>query len=495
MALALERELKFEADRDVALPDLTALANGGRVVALPTVRLEAVYYDTPDLRLARWDATLRHRTGDEPPWTVKVPAADDGPELRTRHEVSFESEKDATAVVFGVARGAALSPVARLVTQRVRFRIVGADDAVLAEVDDDDVVAYRGRRVVDRFREIEFELAEGADGGLAKTAARRLRKAGARPARTANKLLRAIAADGPLSGEVVVPRPARRASVAELVTGSLAAGAYRLITHDPGVRLDVHPEAVHQARVATRRLRSDIKTFAAFIDPDWAGAIRQELAWLGRALGGVRDADVLGARLNRLVDRLEEADQGPARQLLGKLADEREQARTLLLHDMATERYAALLNALVSAAAAPPFAAGAVVDRAGAKALGPLVAKRWRQVRAEHDRAVDDEGLHLVRIATKRARYATEAGGAVLGDEGAALAKALADVQGALGDLHDAAVAEVWLRGAVKPRGSTAMALAAGQLVVLDREAGDEARASWPKAWKRAAKAYAVFAS
>ena len=44
----------------------------------------AVYYDTADLRLARWGVSLRHRTGDGTGWTVKLPEGEDGPALVAR---------------------------------------------------------------------------------------------------------------------------------------------------------------------------------------------------------------------------------------------------------------------------------------------------------------------------------------------------------------------------------------------------------------------------
>jgi CHAD domain-containing protein len=491
--LTVERELKFEAAGDAALPDLTALAKGCQVVALPTERLEAVYYDTADLRLARWGATLRHRNDE---WTVKLAASGDAPSLRVRHELSFDDQAAAEGVVFGLSRGAALAPVARLVTRRVRFRIVSADGAPLGELDDDEVVVYEGKKAVDRFREIEFELAEGDgdiahDNTVAKRAARLLRKAGATPSPSGSKLLRVL---GPVEPEVAAPRIKRASTVADAVAAALAAGTQRLIANDPGVRLDIDIEAVHQARVATRRLRSDLRTFAAFVDPVWAAAVRAELSWLGGALGAVRDADVLGLRLESLIARLPEADRPAAAKLLARLHAERDEARTLLLHEMTTERYAALLDSLVAASLDPPLAEGADVSQKGADVLRDLVADRWKKVNTARKRAVDDDGLHQVRIAVKRARYAAEAGDAMLGPKGAGLAKALAGVQGALGDLQDSVVAEEWLRGAVLPRSSTAMALAAGQLLVLDRALGDEARARWPGSWEKAASAFKAFA-
>src|SRR5439155_12896922 len=80
------------------------------------------------------------------------------------------------------------------------------------------------------------------------------------------------------------------------------------------VRRD-QPEAVHDMRVATRRLRSTLKTFAAVLagpdpGPD-PGAVRAELKWLADVLGAARDTEVLEAALHGRLAEL------PAELLLG----------------------------------------------------------------------------------------------------------------------------------------------------------------------------------
>ncbi|MDP8988065.1 MAG: metal-chelation protein CHAD, partial [Actinomycetota bacterium] len=59
MAAALEHEVKLGAGDDFRLPDLTGVVEGATVTTLPERRLEAVYYDTADLRLARWGVSVR----------------------------------------------------------------------------------------------------------------------------------------------------------------------------------------------------------------------------------------------------------------------------------------------------------------------------------------------------------------------------------------------------------------------------------------------------
>ena len=58
----LEREVALGAGPAFHLPDLAGVIEG--VAVAPWRRcMENVYYDTPDLRLARWGVPLRRRAG------------------------------------------------------------------------------------------------------------------------------------------------------------------------------------------------------------------------------------------------------------------------------------------------------------------------------------------------------------------------------------------------------------------------------------------------
>ena len=60
---------------------------------------------------------------------------------------------------------------------------------------------------------------------------------------------------------------------------------------EPGTRLGEDPEELHDMRVATRRLRAALSLFEGVL-PVRAQVFREELGWLGRLLGAVRDLDV-----------------------------------------------------------------------------------------------------------------------------------------------------------------------------------------------------------
>src|SRR3954469_20418892 len=75
----LEIERKFDVDPGFVLPDLTGVDGVARVEEPEERRLEAVYHDTADLRLARAAVTMRRRTGGpDAGWHVKLPQAAGG---------------------------------------------------------------------------------------------------------------------------------------------------------------------------------------------------------------------------------------------------------------------------------------------------------------------------------------------------------------------------------------------------------------------------------
>ncbi len=74
---SIEREVKLGVWPGYELPDLSDVHAVGRVSPSTEQHLEAVYYDTADLRLLRRGVTLRFRKGEPPGsvWTAKLPAA------------------------------------------------------------------------------------------------------------------------------------------------------------------------------------------------------------------------------------------------------------------------------------------------------------------------------------------------------------------------------------------------------------------------------------
>jgi CHAD domain-containing protein len=490
-----EREAKLAVPVGFELPELGGADDGFSAEPQAPRRLRTTYYDTPDLRLARWGASLRHRPGEG--WTVKLPVGQEGALLvRGEHVFAGDSRKPPRAAVDLVrpfVRSGQLGAVVRMRTLRRPVELRDQAGTPLAEIVDDEVQVLDGQRISTRFREVEVELAEAASTGPAlregaavlERVLERLRQAGAEAADPTPKYLRALAGrDGQLGPELAQPELDENASVEALLRHDLAAGTIRLFRHEAAVRIGEDPEAVHQARVATRRLRSTLRTFRSLLEPEWTTRLRDELKWLADLLGAVRDADVLLGRFREHLAALPEADAKAGQRLLRSLVERREADRGRLLGAMGEPRYATLLDELVAAAAAPALLPGA--DQRAVEAMPPLVTKPWRRLRktvraAGPDPA--DEDLHQIRIRAKRVRYAAEAVEPVIGKPADRFADAAADLQDVLGDQHDAVVGESWLREAARSARRD-QALAAGLLVAAERASAAASRGAWRSAWK-----------
>jgi CHAD domain-containing protein len=483
--MTLERESKLQAPPAFRMPDLGG--DGLVVVDGEPKRLVTVYLDTPDLRIARWGCSLRHRQGEG--WTVKLPSTEEGSLLvRAEHEFAGDDARRPPAaaedLLRAYLRGGELGPVARLHTVRRGVELRDDLGRPLAFVTDDEVSVMQGRRVASRFRELEVELDPAAHPEVAEGLLARLHEAGAGAVDNVPKLVRALGPRASEPPEVVVPEIGERSSVREVVRRALAASVVRLLRHDAGVRLGEDPEDVHQARVATRRMRSDLRTFRDVVEPTWSVPLREELRWIGGELGAVRDAEVLRDRLRGREPRLAEQDRRSVERLLAGLDRRRDEARERLLSSMRDPRYAALLDALVAAAGAPVVLDEAAEEPASV-ALRPALEAPWKHLGAAIDRVREeesDQALHAARIRAKRVRYAAEALAPVFGRRARAFAQAAVGLQDVLGEHQDSVVAAAWLREVAKA--SPSLAFAAGLLVSIEADAGRASRAAWPDAWK-----------
>src|SRR5690242_352050 len=350
--MPLEREVKLGAGPAFHLPDLAGVIDGVDVAPAETVRLETVYYDTPDLRLARWGVSLRRRAGEG--WTLKLPPVKSGA-LLERDELTFEGGNKppdaALDVVRAYVRNSQLVPVARLSTVRRRVRLVDPSGTRVAEVVDDEVSVRDGRRVAARFREIEVEAAgeNGVDGVITPLVTK-LRVSGAGAPDPTPKHIRALgprAIEPPeVSPEPLLPEPTARDVIKHALSESIAA----LLHHDPLVRTSRDPEAVHQARVATRKLRSHLRTFGPLLDVEWSEPLRSELGWIAGSLGAVRDREVLLERLKERAKSLPANDNRSSAALLSILQHDIDGLRKDLAKDLDSQRYVDLLERLVEAA-------------------------------------------------------------------------------------------------------------------------------------------------
>ncbi|MEU0675806.1 CYTH and CHAD domain-containing protein [Streptomyces sp. NPDC006172] len=468
--------------------------------------LDAVYYDTADLRLARSAATLRRRTGGpDAGWHLKLPLpGDDRDEIRAPLQDGVPERLRELAL--SRTRGARLQPVVRIRSRRSVRDLVDADGTVLAEValDRVDADSLRPEGGHASWAELEVELAAGdGDAALLDRVENALGAEGFTRSGSASKLARALsdtAADASgASGVENAPRPAsgpRRGTAGAELHAYLTEQVRALVDLDPAVRRGL-PDSVHRMRVACRRLRSCLRSYRSFVDREITDPVRADLKWLGGELGAERDQEVLAGRLREGVDRL------PGELVLGPVSARLQawdvtksaEARERSLAALSSPRYVALLEALDRIVAAPPLTAGA--SRGAAKALPAALGKEFDRLGDRVDRALGtpagperDAALHEARKKAKRLRYAAEAAGPALGKPAKRLSKSVKSVQKALGDHHDGVVARDALRRhAVAAHAAGEPGFTWGLLYGREQAAADAREESLPKLWRAAARA------
>jgi CHAD domain-containing protein len=476
MATTTEVERKYEVPVDYALPDLTRLPSVAAVDPPAEHELDATYYDTPDLRLAAGRVTMRRRTGGtDAGWHVKRPVSDltktgTGDRTETHSPLTDPAggvPAEVAAQVRELTHGEPLEPVAVIHTRRLERPLRGRDGTVLALVADDLVAATAGDPgTVQSWREVEVELVDGGRELLDEVEAR-LRATGARPAGTASKLARVLGDRWP------APDPLRE---------YLAKQRDALRDNEAGVRAG-DAEAVHDMRVATRRLRSTLRTFRPLLPADRTEPLRGELRWLGERLGAVRDGDVMAARLAEAVAaEPPELVRGPvAERIRERLGARTGRARELLVEALDSSRYRMVLADLDRVAPEG--------EPTGRELLRPA---RKAVRRADRRLAAADEAtgpardlqLHEARKAYKRARYAAEAVG---GTPGRRLVKALTGLQDVLGAHQDAIVTGELLRElAQRADDHGENAFTYGVLLGRQREAAAHSLTGLPRARRKA---------
>ncbi|MEA3390700.1 MAG: CHAD domain-containing protein [Pseudomonadota bacterium] len=380
----------------------------GILAADPKVRqLRAVYQDTSDHALAKAGLSLRIRTsGDARIQTVKADGAGAaGLFVRSEWEMAVEGDEpildDTTPIKAMLGdRAGEIAPLFEVNVERRIWIIHECDAEMELVLDRGEVIAGARRQAI---CEAELELKAGPPAALF-TLARKFDTTAPIRLGVLTKAERGY----------MLTKPARSVFKAEPVTlkrEMTAAAAFQHVAQtcirqfrlNEAVLLgDRHPEALHQARVALRRLRSAFSIFKPLFGADErAAALREDLRWLARELGDARNLDVL-------------LDKAPSGGLNERLQHAREEAYARVEAALASPRVRGLMLDLtewlldgswLTAAGtqnlrgqqAQVFAAGAL-DR-----LRRRVKKQGRDLEA-----VDDEARHEVRKDAKKLRYASE---------------------------------------------------------------------------------------
>jgi CHAD domain-containing protein len=230
----------------------------------------------------------------------------------------------------------------------------------------------------------------------------------------------------------------------------------RMLYNEPGTRLGEDIEALHDMRVATRRMRAAFRIFAPYYEPKVAARSQKGLKRTGRALGPVRDLDVFRAKIRDHLSTLPQSQQDDLAAFLAVLETHRDSARQRMNAYLDSDKYTRFKERFGRFVEVEGLGSRPIIFDDGeplpyrVRHVAPVVIyQRLAAVRA-YDEWVSipnppPERLHSLRIACKRLRYTLEFFREVLGPDTKKLIKAIVTVQDHLGSLQDAVVARALL--------------------------------------------------
>lgn len=425
--------------------------------------LESVYWDTPELDLARAGLGLRlRRTGRTVLQTVKtraVPGA--GLFDRAEWEVPVPGEQpDPRAIAEPALRlqveraigDKEVAPRMRTRVRRTQRRLRDGECEALLAVDVGEVQAGSRRAPLS---ELELELVRGDPGFLYGLALLLREEIPLRPAaRDKAEIGFAL-----LQGTELPPRRARRpelspaCSVDDALAAVVASAFEQLLANEAPARSGVDPEGVHQMRVGVRRLRSALSVFRSVIPPEPLERFREDLRWLGRELGAARDLDVFLEELLAPLARRFPAD--PALKRLVEVARHvREEAYDGLRQALDAERCGRLLLDLSAWGACrgwrdqPLGPESARLFASGRAFADERLERRYRKVRRRGRNLArrSPSEKHALRIEVKKLRYTGEFFRSLYAGRGVdRMLRRLSRLQDVLGHLNDRAAADALL--------------------------------------------------
>lgn len=496
-----EIELKLAlAPEDLARIAQRPCLSAGRLAEPTSKRLSSIYFDTPDFILAAQGIAVRvRRTGsgfvqtvktagtsvsglfDRDEWEVPVPSSElDAEQLRLTGLAAFADGELADR----------LSPVFATEVERSLIRLGG--DGWEAEVALDRGAVIAGDRR-EEISEVELELVGGTPAHLFRLAAKILDEAAARPLclsksergynLAAGRTAPVVKAKSPTLTTAMTVEDSFRA-IARACLEHLMLNERCLLATEAG-------EAIHQMRVAMRRLRSAIKVFKAITAGADLARVKDDLRWLLAHLGPARDAEVF---LSEIVDPVMAAhpnDAGLAA-LHAHWRKDREAKLAAAIAAVKSRRYAAMILNLgrwvetgdwqapthggPRRRLAEPVAAFAA--RRVSKAIRNLLKEGGDSLSR-----LSPEQRHAVRIRGKQVRYAGEFFASLVPRKTTKVFLAeLSELQDVLGQLNDIAVAGPKLSGRGAEAGSSR---AAGLVAGWHQSRRSTLLGEADKCWKR----------
>ena len=484
-------------------------AQGCDVQVQRTINQEDIYLDTFDWRLFRHNLSLRlRRTGGKALYTLKsIGKIKEG--LAERREIECMAEGkirapwDITAEKINGEIAEIIYP-RRLVehvtirTRRRTSKVVHPDGTEVEIAFDSAAFQADGlqRPASCRLFEIEIELKKGAPETL-EAMAKNIAGTFALVPSPQSKLETAIERLG-ISFPARNPPPELIVSADDrldiAVKKILSFQLHRLQENIPGAIADVDTEFVHQARVATRRMRSLLRLFAGAVPKRSADYFTGELLWLGSLFGAVRDLDVFSLNIIKFRNDIALAPQKIIELLLRQIQGERASLLANLKEELASTRCRIFFLRLSTFTARKP----------AIRPLAPLALSKVAQIAPSVIFELLDKTIglgkllslkpklrnfHKLRIQFKKLRYAAEFFNPAFGGALSLFITDAVKIQDCLGELQDTVFTRELIVGLLKKwKGSVMeprLIFILGEMYQLQQEIASARQNEFREIWKK----------
>ena len=438
--MSTEIELKLEVDPD----DLPLVRQDSLLANAESHNRHqvTVYYDTPETDLKKGGFTLRVRSSNGR-FVQTVKPITDAVGLLAREEIETDVaslnpdlsslEQHPVHALIKNGNASSLRPLIRSEVNRTTWQIDRGNGRIQVDLDHGTIMA--GERC-STFAEIEFELHDGPPASLIM-AARNLSDRAPVRIGVLTKAERGFRLADNALGKI------HKAEAVRVTADMTVARAFETIVHaclkhyrlnEPLVLYETKSAALHQSRVAMRRLRSALTLFRPAVEDVEFQHLRNELRWFTAQLGDARNLDVYLER---------DLPKDERHQLIVK----RERLYEHVADAMNSHKFRRSVIDLVGWCAIGAWRTGKVAQRPVESFANRRLDRLWRSiVEAGRDvTAMDEVSRHGLRIQIKKLRYAIEFLEGIYPHTRSATKRfgsALADLQESLGKLNDMVTAK-----------------------------------------------------
>lgn len=350
----------------------------------------------------KWELTFKDSCNAENNIFRRMEKTFELPDLETE---SAALEYCQTEILLPILKGRRVIPLFSLTSRRETRELVYAG-GIRAESSLDEIEMQHLNHSVPA-RELELELLSGNEQDFSDLVMRLTQLAALQPINDSrfDQAIESFGIVNPAYNNATYQFD-RHASVEKAAREIVRRDLQVVRDSEPAVRVGVYHDAIHDMRVACRRIRTALKTFKSLLPES---AVSKEVAWLGTVLGRGRDLEVQMITLKNTAWLLAADDRVNLQRYWQCLSQRFEKERSEILQTLNSTRYAQLLQALEDITLSPPQQGNRQMHLG--KAGGRMIGQALKEIYAKYPRKnmqQTDKSLHRLRIALKRIRYLCE---------------------------------------------------------------------------------------